>query len=240
MMKRRRPVTDLEQGRATFRAASMRRRRTYLRDRGEDAGASRTQTSSLPKLDCIGARNMNTLVKFGIASVLVISALVSNLVLLLSILPSADAQVRGRPGQGLGWQTFEVPGFGTTVDYPAGVFSEPDGNAEKGTGQRFNRADGRAALTIYARENEDGDTPASYLQRNLRAPRSALDYARVTPSFFAISSERQGVVRYSRCNFSSEAGGAIHCFDLVYPQAESRAWDSIVTRISRSLRPLES
>ena len=54
---------------------------------------------------------MNTLVKFGIASVLVISALVSNLVLLLSILPSADAQVRGRPGQGLGWQTFEVPGF---------------------------------------------------------------------------------------------------------------------------------
>jgi len=47
-------------------------------------------------------------------------------------------------------------------------------------------------------------------------------------------------VRYSRCNFSSEAGGAIHCFDLVYPQAESRSWDAIVTRISRSLRPLES
>ena len=183
---------------------------------------------------------MNALVKFCVASVLVISALVSNLVLLLSILPSADAQVRGRAGQGLGWQRFEVQEFGTTVDYPAGIFSEPDGKAEKGTGQRFNRADGRAALTIYARENEDGDTPAGYLQKHLRAPRSALDYARVTPSFFAISSERQGVVRYSRCNFSSEAGGAIHCFDLVYPQAESRAWDAIVTRISRSLRPLES
>jgi hypothetical protein len=183
---------------------------------------------------------MNPLVKFGVASVLVISALVSNLVLLLSILPSADAQVRGRPGQGLGWQRFEVQEFGTTVDYPAGIFSEPDGKAEKGTGQRFNRADGRAVLTIYARENEDSDTPASYLQKNLRAPRTALDYARVTPSFFAISSERQGIVRYSRCNFSSEAGGAIHCFDLVYPQAESRAWDTIVTRISRSLRPLES
>jgi hypothetical protein len=229
MMKRRRPVTDLEQGRTTFRAASMRRQRTYLRSRGEGPGESRK-----------GARDMNPLVKFGVASVLVISALVSNLVLLLSILPSADAQVRGRPGQGLGWQRFEVQEFGTTVDYPAGIFSEPDGKAEKGTGQRFNRADGRAVLTIYARENEDSDTPASYLQKNLRAPRTALDYARVTPSFFAISSERQGIVRYSRCNFSSEAGGAIHCFDLVYPQAESRAWDSIVTRISRSLRPLES
>jgi hypothetical protein len=206
----------------------MRRRRTYLPSQGEGPGESRKE-----------ARDMNPLVKFCVASVLVISALVSNLVLLLSILPSADAQVRGRAGQGLGWQRFEVQEFGTTVDYPAGIFSEPDGKAEKGTGQRFNRADGRAALTIYARENEDGDTPAGYLQKHLRAPRSALDYARVTPSFFAISSERQ-VVRYSRCNFSSEAGGAIHCFDLVYPQAESRAWDSIVTRISRSLRPLES
>jgi len=34
MMKRRRPVTDLEQSRETFRAASMRRRRTYLRSQG--------------------------------------------------------------------------------------------------------------------------------------------------------------------------------------------------------------
>jgi hypothetical protein len=34
-------------------------------------------------------------------------------------------------------------------------------------------------------------------------------------------------------------GGAIHCFDLVYPSAEERAWNAIVTRISRSLQPLE-
>jgi hypothetical protein len=202
-------------------------------------GAEETFTQPAQARLRAGGGDMNALVKFGVASVLVTSALVSNLVLLLSILPNADAQVRGRPGQGLDWQTFEVAEFGTTVDYPAGIFSEPDGKAEKGIGQRFNRADGRAALTIYARENEDGDTPASYLRKNLRAPRTALDYARVTPSFFAISSERQGIVLYSRCNFSSEAGGAIHCFDLVYPQAESSAWDAIVTRISRSLRPLE-
>jgi hypothetical protein len=46
-------------------------------------------------------------------------------------------------------------------------------------------------------------------------------------------------VFYSRCNFSTDAGGAIHCLDLVYPQVEKRAWDGVVTRISRSLRPLE-
>ena len=37
-----------------------------------------------------------------------------------------------------------------------------------------------------------------------------------------------------------QAGGAIHCFDMVYPQPAKRAYDYVVTRISRSLRPLET
>lgn len=155
----------------------------------------------------------------------------------LSLVPGAEAQIRNRQSA-FEWQTFVVPEFGTTVEYPARIFSVPDGKAEKGFGQRFNSADGRAVLTVYTRENEAGDTPASYLKNNLRTGRSALDYERVTRTFFAISSVRQGLIFYSRCNFSSDAGGAIHCLDLVYPQAEKRAWDGVVTRISRSLRPL--
>ncbi len=183
---------------------------------------------------------MRALAKYGLTTVLVTSAVVSNLLLALSVLSSADAQGRGRQGESLDWQTFLVPEFGTTVEYPADIFSVPDGKADKGLGQRFNSADGRSVLTIYARENEDDDTPASYLRKNLRVARSSLDYERVTRSFFAISSEHQDIVLYSRCNFSTDAGGAIHCFDLVYPREDKRAWDSIVTRISRSLRPLES
>ena len=157
----------------------------------------------------------------------------------------AAARSEGRFGRegprhaALDWQTFVVPEFGTTVEYPASIFSVPGGKAEKGLGQRFTSADGRAVLTIYSRENAAGDTPASYLRNNLRMGRAGLDYERVTRSFFAISSERQGMILYSRCNFSTDAGGAIHCFDLVYPQEEKRAWDPVVTRISRSLRPLE-
>jgi hypothetical protein len=137
------------------------------------------------------------------------------------------------------WRTFEVPDFGTRIQYPAGIFS-PAGKPEKGVGQRFERADGRAVLSIYSRSNEAGDNPATYLRHNLRVSRSALDYARITRSFFAISSERDGVILYSRCNFSGGARGAIHCFDLKYPQEEKRSWDAVVTRISLSLRPLES
>ena len=84
-----------------------------------------------------------------------------------------------------------------------------------------------------------GESPATYLRHNLRVDRSALDYERIARSFFAISLEREGVILYSRCNFSSRVRAAIHCFDLTYPQEKKRSWDAVVTRISLSLRPLE-
>ena len=141
-----------------------------------------------------------------------------------------------RSGGRSGLADIQVPKYGTRVEYPARIFvavREP----EKGTGQRFESDGGRAVLSIYARENEDDDTPVSYLRKNLR--QTGLDYERVTRSFFAISMERDGTIYYSRCNFSRSAGGSIHCFDLIYPQSEKRAWDPVVTRISLSLRPLE-
>jgi hypothetical protein len=82
------------------------------------------------------------------------------------------------------------------------------------------------------------DSNPLYLRKNLRMPKSAIQYRRVTPSFFAISSEQEGMIYYSRCNLPR--GASIHCFDLVYPQREKRAWDFIVTRNSVSLRPLQS
>jgi hypothetical protein len=136
------------------------------------------------------------------------------------------------------WRTFEVPEFGTRVQVPASIFT-PAGKPERGSGQRFERADGRAVLSIYSRPNDAGESPATYLQHNLRVDRSALDYERIARSFFAISLERDGVILYSRCNFSAGARAAIHCFDLTYPQEEKRSWDAVVTRISLSLRPLE-
>jgi hypothetical protein len=136
------------------------------------------------------------------------------------------------------WKEFQIPDLGTRVDYPAAVFSVSDGKSEVGMGERLSTADRRASLTIYSRANETGETPASYLRKNLRMSQSVIQYQRVTPSFFAISAEREGTIYYSRCNFSEFHGQNIHCFDLVYPQREKRAWDGIVTRISLSLRPL--
>lgn len=136
------------------------------------------------------------------------------------------------------WQTFEVPDFGTTMQFPSSIF-EPARKPEKGIGQRFSSRDRRATLSIYSRPNETGESPAAYLNHNLRMNRSALGYTRVTGSFFAISAERHGIILYSRCNFSRRVRAAVHCFDLTYPQEEKRAWDPVVTRMSLSLRPLD-
>jgi len=137
----------------------------------------------------------------------------------------------------MGWTTFSIPQFGTSVDYPTTVFSISEGESEIGTGQRFRTSDGRASFSIYSTANDAGETPVTYLRNNLRRPRSALQYERVTSSFFAISEETKDTIYYSRCNFSNN-DRTIHCFDLMYPFREKRAWDPIVTRISRSLRPL--
>ena len=108
------------------------------------------------------------------------------IVVLVSLLHnSAYAQIREQgPTE---WRSFDVPEFGTRVEFPASIFA-PAGKPERGSGQRFERADGRAALSIYSRPNATGENPATYLRRNLRMDRSALDYARVARSFFAISS----------------------------------------------------
>jgi hypothetical protein len=137
------------------------------------------------------------------------------------------------------WTVFVETEYGTRLDVPGAVFALPDGPANRGVGRQFKTPDGRASLAVYSQRNDARDTPASYLRKNLQSPRAALDYERVTPEFFAIAAVMRGSIYYSRCNFSHDAGRAIHCFDLKYPVQERQSWDGIVTRMSRSLRPLQ-
>jgi hypothetical protein len=136
------------------------------------------------------------------------------------------------------WTVFAERKYGTRLDVPSAVFATPDGPADRGVGRQFKTPDGRASLAVYSQSNDARDTPASYLRKNLQSSRAALDYQRVTPEFFAIAAVMRGSIYYSRCNFSHNAGRAIHCFDLKYPVQERQSWDGIVTRMSRSLRPL--
>jgi len=144
-----------------------------------------------------------------------------------------------RPAMSQDWTTFVEPQFGTRLELPSQMFTVHEGPSIKGVGEEYTTSDRRAALAIYSQRNLRREAPATYLKRNYKAPRRAMDYVRVTRSFFAVSAVNQGTIYYSRCNFSRRSGGTVHCFDPKYPASEKRAWDSIVTRISRSLEPLE-
>ena len=134
------------------------------------------------------------------------------------------------------WQAYFDPDHGTTVEYPAAVFSVPAGAPERGSGQVFQTQDGRARLIIYTLANEERRSPRSYLRRHLLLAPGALEYTRVTRHFFAISGVRDADVFYSRCNFPHKRRGDTRCIFLQYPQSEEKTWDAIVTRISLSLR----
>jgi len=143
-----------------------------------------------------------------------------------------------RPAASEEWTTFMEPNFGTRLEVPSEIFSVHEGPSYRGIGEQYTTKDGRAALAVYSQQNMRHDTPRTYLQRNNLVPRRMIDYRRVTGSFFAISAVQEGMIFYSRCNFSSRSG-TIHCFDLKYPAGEKPTWDSVVTRLSRSLEPLE-
>jgi hypothetical protein len=134
-----------------------------------------------------------------------------------------------------GWSTYAEPGTGTSVSYPAGIFSQQGSPPPEGTGQGFRTADGRARFYVYSVRNDDHATPKSYVARNLLVDKRTLDYLRVTDRFFAVSGVHDGQVFYSRCNFRRGADPRMHCIYLDYPERETRSWDAIVTRISRSL-----
>ena len=142
----------------------------------------------------------------------------------LTLVPVAAA------AQPTGWHQFVIPETGTQVDVPTTIFSQDAGKPETGFGRRFYTANSRAELTIQSIPNTENDSPAAFLAK--KNPPSDIVYKRVTPTFFVVSSFRNGKIWYNRCNRS---GGFMHCVLINYPTAEKRQWDSVVTRISNTL-----
>jgi hypothetical protein len=144
-------------------------------------------------------------------------------VLALTLLPVAAG------AQPVRWQRTIVPETGASVDVPVSVFSEEAGKPETGYGRRFLTSDRRANLTIQSVSNE-GRSPARFLAE--KNPPAGIVYKKLTGRFFVVSSFRNDMIWYNRCNF---AGAYANCILVNYPAAEKRRWDGIVTRISNTL-----
>ena len=132
--------------------------------------------------------------------------------------------------QPLEWQRYVIPETGANVDLPTTIFSKDVGQPDEGYGRRFMSADGRATLAVQSIPNVGHDAPADFLAK--KHPPSRIAYKRVTDEFFVVSSFRNESIWYDRCNF---AGQFINCIMLSYPANEKNRWDSVVTRMSRTL-----
>ena len=128
------------------------------------------------------------------------------------------------------WRKYVIPSTGANVDIPVSIFTEDAGAPEGGPGRRFFTSDRRADLTLQSVPNPENDSPATFLAK--QRPPADIQYKRVTPRFFAVSSIRNGRTWYNRCNRVNEY---MNCVLINYPAAEDRQWDSVVTRISLSL-----
>lgn len=128
------------------------------------------------------------------------------------------------------WRKYVIPDTGAKVDIPVSIFTEDAGPPKGGTGRRFFTSDHRADLTLQSVPNPEKDSPATFLAK--RRPPAGIQYKRVTPRFFAVSSIRNGRTWYNRCNRVNEY---MNCVLINYPAAEEREWDAVVTRISLSL-----
>ena len=147
----------------------------------------------------------------------------------------AAAQTAAQPLAAPQWSSLAETG--AAADYPANIFSVEAGPSPRGTGQRLQTDDGRAEFMLYVSPNDEHDSPERYVRKYLAVPKAKLDYTRITGRFFVVSGIQDGRVFYSRCNYPRGASGPMHCIYLIYPEAETHAWDAVVTRISRSLRP---
>lgn len=130
------------------------------------------------------------------------------------------------------WATYMNPRFGTTLDYPANIFTVRDPPPENGDGQSFWSSDGHARLLIYGAYNAEGDTPQRYLERHAD---EGVSYRRATAHYYVASGTRKDQLFYERCNFHEGKNDIIDCFTVTYPAGEKVAWDPIITRLSKSL-----
>ena len=129
------------------------------------------------------------------------------------------------------WRPYVIPSTGTSVDMPVSIFTSDAGAPDGGTGRRFLTEDRRADLTVQSVPNPANDSPATFLAK--QRPPAGIIYKRITSDFFVVSSIRKDRIWYNRCN---RGNGTMNCVLINYPAAEKRQWDSVVTRISHTLR----
>lgn len=142
----------------------------------------------------------------------------------------AQAQDEFIPASG-GWQTYVNGRFGTSISYPADIFTPGDA-PENGDGQRFDG--GESALEVFAWENLDGESALSLKQRLVGTEGyTEVTYSPTGPNWLVLSGYRGEDIFYEKYFFR---GDTVHGFGMEFPEGEKPFYAPIVEEVENSFR----
>jgi hypothetical protein len=131
------------------------------------------------------------------------------------------------------WRTYENGRFGTTINYP-GRFS-PTPPDETNSGRNFVSADG-ASFSVWGSHNslfqniEDAEEAS---RQRLRDEGVVLTHSARGVDWFVLSGTKGNKIIYLREKVTNRESD-MHGFQIEYPSRLKKAYDPIVTRMSRS------
>ena len=136
----------------------------------------------------------------------------------------------------LQWTLYGDEQFGCVLDYPAGLFRPEAPTSDEP--QRFSSPDDDVYFRIQGVENANGWSPQAIREKYLSADMPGdVTYDRTKSDFVVLSGYRGESIFYTKVAVSKDRQSAC-IFEITYPREQKKAFDKIVTRMSRSLRSL--
>ena len=131
------------------------------------------------------------------------------------------------------WTVYRDRVHDCRLEYPTSLFTQqPLDMANKA--QRFSGPDSRTYFRVMGVENKENLTPAGVKTKYLRANVPGdLVYERTERSFLVLSGYRTGSIFYTKVAMSANQR-SVCILEITYPRKTKRAFDHIVTRMSRS------
>lgn len=144
--------------------------------------------------------------------------------------------------QSPGWQPYEDPQLGFSIDLPLAQF-EPIADEAGPEVMRLYERGGDAMIEVYGGENVDGLSAAGFADMLSRADRIAeVTYQTGGRSWFVLSGyyqrlgfEEQELIFYAKFMFSPGLE-RFAAFEISYPADDKKRFDALVERLEASFR----
>ena len=121
--------------------------------------------------------------------------------------------------------------FGFSIDYPQTfIAKEPPQN---GDGITLTSPDGKAVLVVSGGNNSSGLTKKQYYNMFIKEFNAGLGYRKMGGNWFVITWRDRDKVGYMKMFVGS---GSENSFRFIYPVAQKKSYDEVVTRMEKSFR----